>query len=656
MTAPRCALQGSDKLHLLHKTIEVAKHELRLFGRFPRLRISVLGIVLIPALYAYIYIQSVWDPASRTVDLSAAIVNLDRGATVHGTFVNIGDGLQHRLKESGTFGFYDAASADEAKARVRHGHSLFALIIPERFSEAAANAASAGAGKLIIFTSEGNNYMGAGIAKRFATEVAYKANETLNEARWKVVLQNIARSSTDLERLRDGVAQLKTGANALDAGIGEARDGSRQLDAGAHRLSGGVTLLANGVKQLRDGTRLLESKSPSSADLQTIKAGAQQLAAGHVTLQEGLVKLDDGAQQLAQGSALLRDSTRPIPIVGGKIADGANRLFDGATRLESGLNQAKQGTARLAEGSHRLSDGVTRLADGFGAYASGVWLIASKFPDDAKLDPLPAGSERLSNGADALTHGLDRLKDGSAQLARGIETLQNALPMDVPALPGTASGLASSISPDVEIDAPVRNNGTGFAPNFIPVALWLGAVLTTFVFYLRRLPRDVEQHPRVALLLGKLFLLCCINLAQAACILAMTRLMLDMQPVSAVGFAVTVIVTGLTFQLIILFLILAFGDFGRAAGLILLILQLSAAGGIIPIELTSGFYRAISPMLPFTWAVKAIRASAFGAFSGDWQTGVGIVLLFAVGALVLAFFAGRWKFAEAEHYRPALDI
>ena len=62
----------------------------------------------------------------------------------------------------------------------------------------------------------------------------------------------------------------------------------------------------------------------------------------------------------------------------------------------------------------------------------------------------------------------------------------------------------------------------------------------------------------------------------------------------------------------------AFGDAGKAAALILLILQLSSAGGVMPVELSGSFYQSISPWLPFTWVIKALRASMFGAFDGQW--------------------------------------
>ena len=634
----------------------VACLEAALFSNFPKLRLSVLGIVLIPALYSFIYLTSVWDPANRTAHLPAAIVNLDRGVEVQGKQVNLGGDLAESLKGKHAFGFSDSTDAEQAKRKVREGKILFALIVPPDFSANAMGAATAGAGKIVVYASEGNNYAGAGFARRFAAELGHQLNETLNEKRWEVVLGATASSSDSLTRLRDGVAKLQAGSQTLNAGLSQAHDGSRQLREGVDKLSDGVTALGDGVKQLGAGARMLDSKKPATADLQSLKSGAAQLAAGHTELQKGLTQLESGAAKLTDGATQLREQTKGIPIVGGKVSGGAGQLADGASQLHDGLKVASQGEAKLATGSQTLSKGVDQLADGFGAYAAGVTTLASKFPADAKLDALSAGSQAAAAASQQLNDGLGKLKSGSSQISAGLVTLNASLPQGVPGLPGTAKGLAVSVEPDVQIDAPVSNQGQGLAPNFIPVSLWLGAVMTAFIFHLRRLPEAAAGNSRPALLLGKMGILGSINLAQAAFVFLMAAFLLDLHPSHAVGLGLTMAVASLTFMLVILFLVRAFGDAGKAVALVLLILQLSSAGGVMPVELTNEFFRAISPWLPFTWAVRAVRASAFGAFGNEWASALGILALFGISAFSASMFVGRWKFVSPQEHRPAMDI
>ena len=76
----------------------------------------------------------------------------------------------------------------------------------------------------------------------------------------------------------------------------------------------------------------------------------------------------------------------------------------------------------------------------------------------------------------------------------------------------------------------------------------------------------------------------------------------------------------------------------------------------MPVELTNSFYRAISPWLPFTWSIKAVRASMFGALGGEWGAALGVLALFAASTFVFCLVVGRWKFVPPDEHRPAMDI
>lgn len=640
----------------LRETLEVIRQEASLFRRFPKLRLSVIGITIIPALYAWIYLTSIWDPASRTENLPVAIVNLDRGTEINGQPFNIGSDLVRTLRETRGFGFYELSDDARARDDVRSGRALFALIVPAPFSAEAMSASSPGAGKLIVFASEGNNYVGAGFARRFADQLGHQLNETLNEKRWAAVLGSTASASGQLQRLHDGVDQLRAGAVALHNGLAKAQSGGHELAGGANRYAEGVQALTGGVQQLGAGLRMLDAKSPTPTELKHLRDGARQLVDGQADMAKGIAQLEDGAQRLLQGARQMHDQAQDIPLVGGKVAAGAEELSSGAAQLSQGLDAAGQAQTKLVAGSAGLANGAAQLSEGFGAYAGAVSTIVGKLPSDTQLHELANGGQTLVKSTGRLDGGLGQLKAGAGQLVVGLDTLGSALPASAPSLNGTAKGLATSVAPVVEIDAPVLNNGMGLAPNFIPVALWIGAVMTAFIFHLRRLPESTSGYSRVACLAGKLGLLGSINLAQAACVLLMVWLALGLQPAHVAGLALTMGMSSLAFMLVILLLVRAFGDAGKAVSLILMILQLSSAGGVIPTELTSDFYRAISPWLPFTWSVQGVRASAFDAFGGDWTQALGVLALFAGGAFTLALFVGNWKYVSPEEHRPAMDV
>ena len=115
------------------------------------------------------------------------------------------------------------------------------------------------------------------------------------------------------------------------------------------------------------------------------------------------------------------------------------------------------------------------------------------------------------------------------------------------------------------------------------------------------------------------------------------------------------VAAGLAFLAMVMLLLRAFGEAGKLVAVLLLTLQLAAGGGVMPIELTGNFFQAVHTWLPFTWVVKAFRASLFGAFDNGWLQAWSMMCLAGLGALVATFFVGRWKLVNSEDYRPAVE-
>lgn len=634
----------------------IACLEAGLFKRFPTLGWSVLGVLLIPALYAFIYLASVWDPAARTSLLPAAIVNLDAGVEYRGQRAQVGADLAASLQAKQTFGFHIYTDEQVARRAVREGSAVLALIIPRDFSANAVPGLQAGAGRLIIYTSEGNNYTAAGMARRFAAELGHQVNETLNEKRWELVLTTAAGSQRSVRSLKEGVAQLRTGSHELDAGLVQAETGTRTLSDGARKLGDATGQLTGGLKQAGAGVRTMDAKRPAASELSALKQGSRTLAEGHVELGRGLEQLQGGAQRLTEGARQMRDETQDILFVGEKISKAADTLGDGGEQLVTGLQRARSAQAQLADGASKLSGGVGKLAEGVAALGDGIHTLAAKLPEDGKLDEFKNGMNMLAQSTLALKGGVEKLHAGSARLAVGLDLLDASLPSDSPSLEGSAKGLADSVEPVVEVVAPVANNGTGFAPNFVPVALWLGAVMMAFIFHLRRLPEAARNASPIAQVLGKLTLLSGLVVLQATIVLLMLTLLLNVSVPNLAAFWLTLSLASVTFLLIILALTRAFGDVGKALALVFLILQLSSSGGILPIELSGDLFRGLSPWLPFTWVVRAFRASLFGAYDNAWLTAWSMIVLTAAIAFVISTLVGRWRFVSGAEHRPALDL
>jgi len=634
----------------------VARLETQFYLRQPKLLLAALAVALIPAIYVLIYLSSVWDPASHTGALPVALVNLDRDVHYRDQVFNLGREVTEKLKSAHLFGYVDQADEQEARRMVRDGRVAFALVIPADFSSNAVPGAGRGAGRLTVYSSEGNSYQSANLARRFAEDLGHEINDRLNERRWALVLSNAVGSQRSVERLNQAVDQLSRGAHQLVAGVGQAADGADALGAGAGRLDSGVERLASGVKEIGAVLRTLESRQPAAADLNRLKAGAESLAAGHGELGHGLAELLAGTQRLSGGVVAFRDEARSSVLLGGRILDGAEELSDGMGKLDAGLQAAISAQRKLGDGAGRVSEGVGALSGGLQSQGAALRTIVASLPADSQVEDLAAGTGKLATGAAALADGNRKVKAGAQQLDLGLALLADELPDSVDGIGGSAEGLANSVRPEVEVEAAVQNNGSAYAPNIIPAALWLGAGIAAFLIHVRVLPREAEGFFRIAQLLGKIAVPSVVVLAQALLVLLSVMFVLHMQVVDLVPFALTLTVSALTFLIIVFALTRAFGDAGKALSILFLAVQLSSSGGLIPVELSGGVFMDISPWLPLTWVVKALKAAMFGAFDHAWQFPLLLVALTGLAAAALACVVGSWRYVEQSSIRPSVDF
>lgn len=624
--------------------------------RWRKLRLAAWGVALLPSLYALIYLSSLWDPAANTRALTVALVNLDAGVDYKDHVFNVGSIVATRLKHDRHFTYIDLHDAEEAKRQVRQGRLAFALIIPPDFSSNAIPGAQPGDGKLVVYTAEGNSYETGVLARQFASELGHDVNENLNERRWALVLRSAAGSQQSVDRLRSGVLQLQQGAQTLENGTQQTATAAKSLSTGAAKLQGGVTQLTDGMRQLGGGLRTMDAKRPAPGELKRLQAGAESLAAGHQEFSEGLVTLEQGAQKLASGAGSFRDEANDSLLLPGRVKDASTELASGAEQLHAGLKTASGAQRQLADGADKLSAGVGSLTTGVRALTHGVRTMVSKLPEDAQLDQLNQGASALANGNLALADGLQKVRAGSQALTGGLDLLVASLPSTLDTPGGSAAGMASSVQPVMEVVAPVSNSGSGFAPNVFPAALWLGAGLAAFLIQARALPRRAHAFARPVQMLGKMGLPSIVVLTQALLLGGLAHWVLQVPIANGLALVVTLVVTSLSFLAMVLLLTKALGDAGKALAMVLLAVQMSSSGGVMPVELSGSLFAQISPWLPMTWVVKAVKASLFGAFDGDWLLPLARVAAWGIAAVVAAMWVGPWRFVKASAMRPPVDL
>lgn len=643
-------------IQLFRQTRSIARIETGFFMRRAKLMWSVAVVALIPSLYTVIYLSSLWDPGSHSTALKVGIVNLDQGLVYREQAVNIGQELSATLKDTPRFDYQEMAQAEDARSQVKQGRLAFALIIPENFSSNAVPGELPGAGQLVVFASQGNNIETARIAQQFASELGHKVNESLNAKRWSLVLLNAAGSKESVNRLHQGLQDIHQGAIELGQGTSQANVGAKTINAGAVRLSDNVAQMSQSTKKLGAGLRSMEANRPRNSDLRKLDAGTDHLVSGMAELGQGLKKLKDGSQALHSEVAAFKDEADGSFLVTPTIRNNVAQVSQGLQELDRGLETAVIGEQKIEEGARSLRQGVNTLTAGVRQLNSALRTAATQFPEDAQLDALDAGASELAMGTTALAQGHEKINAATQRLEMGLALMGKAVPAMDDAPQGSPEGLADSVRPLLVMDATVQNNGIGFIANVIPAALWLGAGIAVFLVNLRFLPKHAATFHPAAQLMGKLALPGMLVVVQSLLILFSIFVVFEVDVVNPTALFCIVLSAGLAF----FFLVSAFthfmGDAGKALAMILLAIQLTSSGGVMPVELSGSFFAALSPWLPITWLAHGLKAALFGAFEGTWVlswlqiTGIGVF-----AAMVTMNFA-QWRLVSVRQLRPQLDL
>ena len=94
------------------------KRDIRRMVTVPAAWIVIIGLLFVPALYAWFNIVGFWNPYSNTSKIRVAVANDDQGATKDAIgFVNVGAMLESKLRENDQLGWH-FVSAEQAKKEV----------------------------------------------------------------------------------------------------------------------------------------------------------------------------------------------------------------------------------------------------------------------------------------------------------------------------------------------------------------------------------------------------------------------------------------------------------------------------------------------------------------------------------------------------------
>ena len=301
-----------------------------------------------------------------------------------------------------------------------------------------------------------------------------------------------------------------------------------------------------------------------------------------------------------------------------QLIAGINQLSAGQQTLQSGISKLYNGSVDLTNGAGELSTGMKQLSSG--------------------ASQLQEGAGKLADGANELKAGTKKLLDGSTELAdklaEGAEEVSSVKADD-----DTYNMMGEPVIVHKEAMHKVPNYGTGFSPYFVSLGLFVGSLIITIVYELKR--PVIRPKNAFTWFASKFGIIAIVGIIQALLIDAILLLALDLQVQNVPLFILTSFVASFVFMSLVQMLVTLMGDPGRFIAIILLVLQLTTSAGTFPLETLPNSLQPINVLLPMTYTVQAFKAViSSGDISFYWHN---ILILFGYMAVFILITTGYFS-------------
>ncbi len=675
----------------------IFKNDIRAIVKYIFVIVIVLAIGTLPSLYAWINIYAGWDPYAGTDQIEVALSSRDPGMTLkNGTYVNSANEAIADVKDDEEIGYRPLDDPEEAIDGVRSGRFYAAVIFEDgftydmqHFEEAIGDREpritfysnvkkNPVAGKITDLASRdllediNSKYLNSMLRQYFSdTDEALEdidSQEAVEQALEQLVLTR--NSIHDFDASLSGIMSTKGDVKKI---LSDAKTG---LDEGRSK---GRTDLSNAKDELKQAKKTIKKISKNiNTETSQLKTALSDLKK---TLSELQGPIDEQTKKRLTERAL-EETDRILTILqnlrgvlpenpettaGRVCADAMDVMISDADHIRTLLTSdptLPEITTNAEAIEKLLSDDLVpslklMVSDIKKALkrTEPILTAAGGILDD--IDPVLDSAGSTVDSLDSTLGGV-RVMLGSLEtkLDDIIAEVQEAEDSDkaevlTKLLGGDADQYSDYFTNVVEIEseelyAPVTY-GAAMTPFYTIIALWVGGVM---LVTLMNCTVDRRKYPRITEaqgFFGRYLIFFLIGQMQAAVVVAGDIFLLHCSPVHPWLMWLAASVTSMVFVALIYALTLAFGDIGRAAVIVIMMVQIAGSSGTYPIEILPDVFDKIYLFFPFPYAINAMRETICGMYGHDFVIHLLQLMVFflcsvAIGVLLRKPFLGVKQF------------
>ncbi|WP_422661424.1 YhgE/Pip family protein [Paenibacillus sp. EC2-1] len=322
--------------------------------------VLILGLAVLPSLYAWFNIASSWDPYSQTSSISIAVANLDQGTSLRGTSINAGEEIIRSLQDNHSLG-WRFTDEDSAIKGVRHGDDYAAIIIPADFSARIGTALSKELSKaeIIYYTNEKINAVAPKVTGKGASGIVEEVSKNFIQTANGAIFQIFNELGIELENELPTIKKVENLVFRIESHF---PDLNRAMDTAIKDMNSASKLVNESQKTLP----ILEEIAQKGQKTAEALAGfAQQVSASSESLEP----------RVKQDLAILNEAAISVQQVISRIQQSDISPEEVKTLLKQGSDRAGE-VAHIAERLSELFRKLDKAFPGSGAATAATNLIS----------------------------------------------------------------------------------------------------------------------------------------------------------------------------------------------------------------------------------------------------------------------------------------
>lgn len=371
------------------------------------LKIVLCAIMIIPMIYACVFLGSMWDPYGQTDQLPVAVVNNDKEVEYNDSTMDIGKQLSDKLAKNDSMDF-NIVSSSKAQKGLKDGKYYMIITIPENFSKNATTLLDDDPQTMMLTytTNPQTNYVATKMDDSAMAKVKAEISSTVTKTYSKILFKNV-------KTLSKGFNTAADGSQKLSDGVATASEGNKTITENLNTLASSALVFNDGADSLVKGL------SAYTEGVSTAKAGAQQLDNNSATLNNGAAQLKSGSSQLLSA-----------------VKAAEKQLSDGLNQNAEQLNTLTQKNNEMNESSKQLSQALTQIQAGIDDNN----LVENNLQAAKKLDSMVSV---MTTAIGTMNTNADKLDQLAAAKKAKAESLQATQPLVAQQLMLQATSLAT---------------------------------------------------------------------------------------------------------------------------------------------------------------------------------------------------------------------